>query len=242
MGLHFGGRGALAAIFAMAFSGLAHAGPIQFAELTGFVHASGGLITQLNSSSSGYSSSLDSNNLGTFGWTFTNGTGSTLNAVQFLLFLDADIDRDLNTFFNEYGTFISLGLPPGSPGGAIAASTWEIDEPGFVFGNIYNNLLAGTLDNTNGVPSSAPDDVSLALGFSIGTLAPGSSFTITMRTSLTNIGGLSQTDPGSGNQFFLNGYAETAGAPTETVPEPTTAGLIAIGILALAVTRARSRR
>ena len=37
-------------------------------------------------------------------------------------------------------------------------------EPGFLFGDIYTNVINGTLDNTNGVPSALPDDVSFALG------------------------------------------------------------------------------
>src|SRR5262249_2277831 len=151
-------------------------------------------------------STLNSNNLGTFGWKITNNTSATLSNVSFFGFLDADIDRTANTFFNEYGTFVSLALPPGAPNGSIAPVSWQIDEPGFVFGKIINDLTAGSLRNQNLVPSTAPDDVSFALGFlSLGDLKPGDMLTVTFVISQTNIGGLQQTDPDSKQTFYLNG-------------------------------------
>ena len=72
-----------------------------------------------------------------------------------LVFLDIEIDELVNTFFNEFGSVV------GAPGAGLS---WEIDEPGYVFGDIYTNFVAGALDGTNGVPSGSPDDVSFALG------------------------------------------------------------------------------
>jgi hypothetical protein len=69
-------------------------------------------------------------------------------------FFDHEIDEPINSFFNEIG----------SASGALAAGqSWEIDEPGFVFGDIDLNLVAGTLDDSVGVPF--PDDVSMAMGW-----------------------------------------------------------------------------
>ena len=51
---------------------LALAGPIGIAQLNGFVHDSTGLLVQLDSTSPTFFSTLDANNIGTFGWTFTN--------------------------------------------------------------------------------------------------------------------------------------------------------------------------
>lgn len=45
----------------------------------------------------------------------------------------------------------------------VVGLSWEIDEPGFVFRDIYDNFLLGTLDNAIGSP--LPDDVSMALGW-----------------------------------------------------------------------------
>lgn len=49
--------------------------------------------------------------------------------------------------------------------------------------------------------------MSLALGFSIGSLAPGDAFSLTLRIAPTAIGGLQQFDPDSLQALFFNGYA-----------------------------------
>ena len=201
----------LAAFFAS--GSLVMAGPIQIASSSAYIHGNGSLLTQLDGNSVGYFSTLDTNNVGTFGWTYTNSTASTIANFTMFGFLDADIDSDINTFFNEYGEFIDLSLPPGAPGGSVAVSSWQIDEPGFVFGTILNDLAAGTLQNQNFVPSSAPDDVSLALGSVLGDLAPGQTATLTMLISTSNIGGLKQVDPDSGNLFYFNGYGLVSSLP-----------------------------
>lgn len=217
------------------FVGLGHAGPIQFETLTAYVHGSGTLVAQLGPASTGYFSTLDSNNLGSFGWSYTNTTGSSLSNVRLLGFVDADLDRDTNTFFNEYGVFHSLSLPPAAPAGAIAASSWQIDEPGFLFGTIVTDLQTGILRNTNSVPSGAPDDASLALGFDVGTLENGQTVMLNFRTATSNIGGLQQLDTESGSNFYLNGYASVfdLDGPISGVPEPTSSALIASGLIAV---------
>ena len=204
------------------FSGAAYAASIGIASAASYIHGGGALITQLDTNSANYFSTLNANNLGTFGWSYTNSTGSTIANFTMFGFLDADIDSSINTFFNEYGNFIDLSLPPGAPGGSIAASSWQIDEPGFVFGTIINDLIAGSLRNENFVPSTAPDDVSTALGFVVGDLAPGQTATLTLQISTSNIGGLQQVDPDSNFGFYFNGYATTAPPPVSGVPEPDT--------------------
>jgi hypothetical protein len=72
------------------------------------------------------------------------------------LFVDHEIDEAINTFFNENGDAV------GSP---AAGQSWEIDEPGYVFGDIYDNILDGALDGSNGVPAGFEDDVSMAMGW-----------------------------------------------------------------------------
>ncbi|BDC49798.1 hypothetical protein F183_A21140 [Bryobacterales bacterium F-183] len=212
---------------------VASAGTIQLEAISGYLHADGALVTQLTSSSTGYFSTLDGNNAGQLGWTFTNSTSATMTNVLFFGFVDADLDRDLNSFFNEYGTFYSLSLLQDAPAGAIAPGQWQIDEPGYLFGTIVSDLQAGSLRNTNSVPSSAPDDVSLALGFQIGSLAPGQSVSLVLRIANTNIGGLQQVDPDSGSQFFLNGYAALAEPVSTSVPEPANVALLTLPVLFL---------
>jgi hypothetical protein len=223
-------------------AGTAHGAPIGIAQLGGYVHVNGSLQVQLDGSSSGFFSTLDANNFGTFGWSFTNVSSSALQNVLFLAFLDADIDRDVNTFFNEYGQFLGLALPPGAPLGAIAASSWEIDEPGFLFGNIVSHLLAGALDNSNGVPSSSPDDPSFALGFFLPSLGPNQTFRVTLTISASDIGGLRQIDPDSDFQFFLNGAAAVTDGPgTNPVPEPSTLLCMLLGCVGIVARRVLQR-
>lgn len=225
------------------FVGLAHAEAIQFETLAAYVHAEGSLATQLGPASAGYFSAFDVNNLGSFGWSYTNTTGTSLLNVRLLGFVDADLDRDTNTFFNEYGIFHSLALPPAAPAGAIAGSSWQIDEPGFLFGTILTDLQTGILKNTNSVPSSSPDDVSLALGFDIGTLENGQTVVLNFRIATADIGGLQQLDPESGSNFYFNGYAAVSDpvGPGSGVPEPSSFALIATGLIAVALLYRKSR-
>jgi hypothetical protein len=138
-------------------------------------------------------SSFDfSTGLGTLTWT-TNNVG----ANKFIAFFDHEIDEGTNTFFNEFGSV------SGAPG---AGQSWEIDEPGYVFGDIYDNFLAATLDNTNGVPDSAPDDVSMAMGWDF-LLKPGETAAISLYLSGTAPGSgfyLEQFDPDSQASIFLS--------------------------------------
>lgn len=70
------------------------------------------------------------------------------------LFVDSDIDAADNGFYNEFGSTIGTALP---------GQNWEIDEPGFSAGDVYDNFLAGSLDNTNAVSDGPPNDVAMAL-------------------------------------------------------------------------------
>jgi hypothetical protein len=72
------------------------------------------------------------------------------------LFVDHEIDQAINTYYNENGDAV------GSP---AAGQSWEIDEPGYVFGDIYGNLLGSALDASNGVPAGSEDDVSMAMAW-----------------------------------------------------------------------------
>lgn len=96
----------------------------------------------------------------TLNYQISNNTGATLTGVQSLFFINADIDAD---FTDEFATIL----------GAPISQTFQADDP--TFGTIGVNLANGTLSNTNNVPSTSPNDVSLALGFSVGTLLPGES-------------------------------------------------------------------
>jgi len=166
--------------------------------------------------------------LGTISFTISGpGTHSSL------LFVDHEIDELVNTFFNEYGA------APVSP---LAGQSWEIDEPGYAFGNIYNNFHAGALDNSNGVPLSAPDDVSMALGWNFN-LAAGETATISFFLG-TDIPGsgfyLAQTDDDSVASIYLSSTLDIGGGGTP-VPEPGTFMLLACGLVGLVGWRRRRK-
>jgi hypothetical protein len=140
------------------------------------------------------------------------------------LFLDHDIDDQINTFFNEYGDVTN------SPDARLS---WEIDEPGWVFGDIYTHFVASALDGSNGVPSTGPDDVSLALAWSFN-LGAGDTAYISFAASQTAPGGgfyLTQTDPNSQSSVYLASGLRIANGGTQ-VPEPASMALVAVGLMA----------
>jgi hypothetical protein len=188
-----------------------------------------------NASSSEFTSILDLENFGSYSWLLTNNSASAWSNFSLITFIDAEWDFSTNLATNEYAAFLGFGLPASAPLGAVAFSSWEADEPGYVFGDIYNNAsFLGILDNLNAVPSSAPDDVSLALGWFVSTsIEPGQSIRITVLHSTAALEGLAHYDPDSNGTLVVNAYYEILGTPVNPVPEASSAGLFASGILFL---------
>lgn len=160
----------------------------------------------------------------TLSYTFTNNTGADLTDVTFISFLDVDIDDPINGFFNEIAT----------EGGVLAAGQgFEADEPGFAFGDIYDNALLGTLDNTNIFPP--PEDVSMALSYDFD-LAAGESTTIDILISEDgdSLGTfyMVQSDPDSQVPTEITYSGEVR--PAAGIPEPGSATLFGAGALIVA--------
>jgi len=147
-------------------------------------------------------------------------TAAADETYSFITFLDHEIDEAVNSFFNEYGAV------SGTP---LAAQSWEIDEPGYVFGDIYGNVLAGSLDNFNNVSDFWPaDDVSMALGWEFD-LKAGDILNIDFLVSdIAPLSGfyLEQYDPDSEFSLYFSSTAHI-------VPEPSTFLLIGVGIIGL---------
>ncbi|MDD5054869.1 MAG: hypothetical protein PHZ00_01220 [Candidatus Peribacteraceae bacterium] len=110
--------------------------------------------------------------------------------VRFSIFIDPEIhdsavlqkdedgrDESSQEYANEFGEAIGWY---GNGSGDAVPDSWEIDEPGYVFGDLFNNLLLGTLDSRNGVSVAYPDDVAVALGFKLGSFELGTGKTVTV--------------------------------------------------------------
>lgn len=156
------------------------------------------------------------------------------------LFLDHEIDEASNTFFNENGVPVNT---------AAASQSWEIDEPGFLFGDIYSNFSGSSttgslLDNTTGVPPGSEDDVSMALGWSLN-LASYQTASITFLASETAPASgfyLTHTDPLSGASIYFSSSALVLGNPPAVPDGGASFGLVLFGLAALAGMKSRQNR
>lgn len=81
-------------------------------------------------------------------------TGGGLHNI--IGYFDFELFQGGNTFFNE-SVFATGDLADGQ--------SWEGDEPGFVFGDIVDNVFAGSLDNTTGVTETNREDAAFAMGW-----------------------------------------------------------------------------
>jgi hypothetical protein len=150
---------------------------------------------------------------------------------DFVAFYDYELDQTLNGFSNEHGS---------TTGSAPSGLRWEIDEPGFVFGDIYNHVQVGSgaLDNINAVPAGSPDDPSVALGWNF-VLAPGESAVISLMIStVAPLSGfyISHLDPDSDAALYYSTSLDIQGV---SVPEPASLALLTLGGAMLAGVRRR---
>lgn len=151
------------------------------------------------------------------------------------MFVDYEIDEDTNTYFNEFG--VSGGAPAGG-------QSWEIDEPGYFFGDIVDNFFDSTFDNSNGVPSGLEDDVSMGLGWDF-SLEDGETAVISFFLSENQPGSgfwLNHVDPDSQYGYYFSSTLEIRGDEPAGVPEPGTLLLLGAGLLGLAASRRRRQR
>ncbi len=113
--------------------------------------------------------------LGTLSFSISQNLGDSPVDYFVYSFFDHEIDEPINTFFNEYG--MQQGIKP-------ERLSWEIDEPGYVMGDIYNNLMTHNTSSPVGFDNmifggdnSAVDDVSMGIGWDF-SLSTGQSATV----------------------------------------------------------------
>lgn len=154
-----------------------------------------------------------------------------LGSTSVIGYFDFEIFEDFNTFFNESGA---------ATGTSAIGQSWEIDEPGFIFGDIVDNVFAGSLDNSVGVMPGNEDDVAFAIGWDFSLLdgdVATIDFTITDILPAVDFF-LTQTDPDLGESiyFYSSLDIQTTGGPpgpSVDVPEPPTVYLIITSLLCL---------
>ena len=216
-------------------------------ELDALLHV-GGTSTQLSQAGATVSGlafqfaaslSADTTDL-TLSYSFTNTTAAAISNVAFVSFLDAEIDEPLNTFFNEFATV---------RGTLAAGQSFEIDEPGFAFGNLFANAAANALDGTNALPPGSPDDVAMALQFSIGTLGVGETAIVELMISEDGdtLGSFAidheDSDPASTTRISYSGAVRLSSppGPAPAIPEPGAALSFGLGLCVVALALRRPR-
>jgi hypothetical protein len=143
------------------------------------------------------------------------------------LFVDHEIDEDDNTFYNEVGS---------ATGTAAAGQSWEIDEPGFVFGDIFDNFVDGTLDNSVG--TTDPEDVSMAMAWAFDLVSDQTALVSFLLSTTMPAGGfyLTQTDPDSDASLYLS---SSLSIRSGEAPVPATLALLGFGLVGLRFVRRR---
>ena len=127
-------------------------------------------------------------------------------------------------------------------GTAAAGQSWEIDEPGYSFGDIFSNLLGSTLDNGNGVPAGSEDDVSMAMGWDFSLLDGETAVIQFLISNSAPVSGfyLTQTDPDSGASIYFSSSLNVGGT---VIPEPSQflPGIGLLGLLYYRIRRGKKR-
>jgi hypothetical protein len=163
--------------------------------------------------------------LGTISITLTGSAG----AHSVLGFFDHEIDEPINSYFNEKGAVSGV---------AAAGQSWEIDEPGFVDGDIFENFQNAALDNGIGTSihgagfSPLGDDISMAMGWDFVLSDALDVAVIDFILSDTTIPSgfhLIHSDPQSDADIYFSSNLDIT-----SIPEPGTLILLVSGLFGLA--------
>ncbi len=151
------------------------------------------------------------------------------------LFVDYEIDKAVNSSFNEFGAV---------NGSADSGQSWEIDEPGWndPWGDIWfnlddsDNVTGSLLDNTNAIPTGSDNDVSMALGWDFTLLSGEIAYVDFLLSDIMPTAGfyLSHTDPDSIATIYFSSVLNI-----KPIPEPSTFIMLGLGMAGLIATRKR---
>lgn len=135
-------------------------------------------------------------------------------------FFDFEMYEHTNTFFNESASV---------HGAAAAGQSWEVDEPGYVFGDIVDNVFIGSLQNHNAVTAGSEDDVSFAMGWDFNLLdTETATIDFVFADILPTVGFyITQLDPDLGESFYFYSTLTIEGSGV-AVPEPSVMSLLMI--------------
>ncbi len=185
------------------------------------------LNTLPNGISVKFESKKGANNEDVWQWHLKNTTKNSFSNLRVTGLIDVDINAPVNTFFNEYGSLISLTAPQGY----IPSDRWEVSEPGYLKGDLITRSGRGFLNNSSDLPNnSSVDDPAIALSTNIGNLRAGEELIVVATLDADGTEGVKQEDQLNPEKAFFNFYAKK-GFFGRSSPFANQGGLLTTGAL-----------
>ena len=177
---------------------------------------------------------------GATGFGTRNFTFTAAGSYQVRSFFDLDLDVATTGFSYEFGRTYNSADP---------RMSWEVDEPGYWVGNLYEHFLGPGFDRTIGTDGFAsellPDDVAVGMGwdFDLGTgYLANLAFTASEEAPSSGFYIAQYEGYGSYAPVYYYGTLEILPVGEQVVPEPSTFLLLGTAMGGLALCRRKSKR